>query len=224
MYRVTNIHYNPLYSSVVIDDLYSRFHGVDPDIGIACLYADYKDQDNQTLVHILGSSLRQFLTTPLKPIPDEVIEKLNDIQRRGGKVGREDILALLKIRLQQLKRAFICIDAVDELDPKVQQQLLNVLKELGTNNTRLFLTGRGHIESEVKKYLQIGQRYRVVISASQQDIQEFLEEQIKDDLNPEAMDRVLAKDIVDAIIKKSQGMYVTEFEGNFSFLDISIRI
>ncbi|RPB22615.1 hypothetical protein L211DRAFT_764114, partial [Terfezia boudieri ATCC MYA-4762] len=50
-------------SSVVIDDLYSQFHKVHPNIGIACLYGDYKDEKNQTLVHILGSFLRQFLTT-----------------------------------------------------------------------------------------------------------------------------------------------------------------
>lgn len=200
----------------MIDDLHSQFRK-DLNIGIACLYADYKDQANQTLVHILGSFLRQFLTTTQEPIPDEVIQNLHDIRRQGGKVGTEDILG---IRLQQLKCAFIYIDAVDELDPKVQRELLDVLKELATNydNTRLFLTGRGHIESEVQNRLQVIQKRKaapqeikkvinkVIISASEQDIQEFLEQQINDDLNPDAMNEVLAKDIVDAIIKKSQGM------------------
>ena len=172
------------------------------------MYADYKDQTNQNLVHILGSFLRQFLTTALVPIPGEVTKRLHDIRHQGGKVGTEDNLALLKIRLQQLKCAFICIDAVDELDPKVQRQLLDILKELGTNNTRLFLTGRSHIEGEVRKRLQVmqGHEYRVDISASLQDMQEFLEQQLKDDLNPDAMDEVLAKDTVNAIMKKSQGM------------------
>ena len=175
------------------------------------MYADYKDQNNQTLDHILGSFLRQLLTTTPKPIPDEVIEELNDIQRRGGKAGSEDILALLKIQLQQLKHAFICIDAVDELETKVQQHLLDVLKDLGTNNqsannTRLFFTGRDHIESEVQKRLQVMQQYKIAISASEQDIQEFLGQQMEDDQNPGAMDEVLANDIIDAIVKKSQGM------------------
>ncbi|RPB22653.1 hypothetical protein L211DRAFT_788395, partial [Terfezia boudieri ATCC MYA-4762] len=194
-------------SSVVIDNIYSQ-NKVYSNIGIACLYADYKDQSNQTLAHILGSFLRQFLTTASECIPDALFEKLDVILKQGGKVGTEDIMALLKIRLQQLKRAFICIDAVDELDPNVQRQLFDVLRELGTNydNTRLFLTGRGHIESEVQKRLHVLQKHQVVITASEQDIQEFLEQQIKDDLNPDAMDKVLAKDIIDKIIKKSQGM------------------
>ena len=190
----------------MIDDLYTRFYKVDPNVGIACLYADYKDQNNQTLAHILGSFLRQLLTTALKPIPDQVIEKLDDIHKRGGKTGSGDILALLKIRLQQLKCAFICTDAVDELKPEIQQQLLDVLKDLGTNNTRLFLTGRGHLNSEVQKRLQVTEEYRINLTASQQDIRDFLEQKIKDDRHPDTMDEKLAKDIVNAIIANSQGM------------------
>jgi len=81
----------------VIHDLYSRFQN--HAVGIACLYADYEDQTNQTLVYIVGCFLCQFLTIAREPIPDEVIEKLNDIRRQRTKVGMEDILALLKIRL-----------------------------------------------------------------------------------------------------------------------------
>ena len=189
----------------MIDHLYSQFYA-NPKIGIACLYADYKDQTNQTLVHILGSFLCQLLTTTQEPIPEEIIQRLYDTRRRGAKFGIEDHLALLKIRLHQLKRTFICIDAVDELEPKVRRELLNALREL--SNTCLFLTGRGHVESEVQKCFQVEKEYTVVISASTQDIQEFVRQKIDEDCdsNPEAMDDVLAKEIIDAIITKSQGM------------------
>ena len=81
----------------------------------------------------------------------------------------------------------------------MRPQLLIVLKELVmSNNLRLFLTGRSHIESEVQKYFKIPQSYSIVISANEQDIREFMKQQI--------MDEGLAKDIVDALIKKSQGM------------------
>lgn len=193
-------------SSVVIDNLYFQSHNR-PDTGIACLYADYKDQSNQTLVHILGSLLRQFLTTVPEPIPEKLIQKLNDIRHGGRKLETEDALALLKIRLHQLNHAFICLDAVDELEPLVRQQLLIVLKDLVVNhNTQLFLTGRGHIEIEVQKHFKDAPRYD--ISASPQDIREFVREKINEvhNLNPEAMDNALAKDIEEAIVKKSKGM------------------
>ena len=206
----------------MIDHLYSQY----PDLGVACLYADYKDQANQTLTHILGSFLRQFLTFTREPIPNEIIQKLQDIQRKGGKVGPEDNLALLKIQIYQLKRVFICIDALDELEPRVCRQLLNKLKELSSNNIRLFVTGRGHIESEVRKCFQAAHIDTVAISANEQDIKAFVSQQMSDDLYPEAMDetmdeamdeameeameeamyKALEKDIITTIIKKSQGM------------------
>ena len=190
---------------MVIDDLRLKC----PDIGVACLYADYKDRANQTLAPILGTFLRQLLTTAQESIPDKIIQKLHEIQREGGKVGDKDNLALLEILLQhQLKRAFICIDAVDELEPMVRRQLLNALRELGTRyqNICLFLTGRGHIESEVQKCFQVIQKYSVVISANEEDIKTFVGQKILDDPYPDAMDEFLENDITDAIIKKSQGM------------------
>ena len=190
----------------MIDDLRLKC----PDVGVACLYADYKDQANQTLAPILGTFLCQLLATAWEFIPDELIQKLYKIQRERGKVGAEDHLALLEILLQQhqLNNAFICIDAVDELEPVVRRQLLNALRELGTRcrNIRLFLTGRGHIESEVRKCFQVAQRYTVVINANEQDIKTFVGQQIMNDPYSDAMDEFLEKDITDAIIKRSQGM------------------
>ena len=192
-------------SSAVIDDLRSLRAG---NIGVACLYADYKDQTDQTLVHILGSFLHQFLTTTREPIPDEIVDTLQDIQRQRAKFGAQDILSILTIWLHQLQRAFICIDAIDELQPRVRRQLLDKLKGLSTGNTRLFLTGRGHIRSEVQQYFQVAQRHIVEIRANHQDIQEFVKQQISEDneLGSEAMDEVLEKEIVDTIVEKSQGM------------------
>ena len=208
---VANISYYA-YSSAVIDNLYSQLDEYS-NTGVACLYADYKDQSNQTLAHILGSFLHQFLITAQAPIPDEVTQKLHNIQHHGRKADTGDILPLLKIWLHQLKCAFICIDAVDELEPSVRQQLLDVLKELLNHNARIFLTARGHIESEVKKRLIVTQNQNtVIISASEQDIREFVMQQIKKDTNPDAMDGELAKDIADAITKKSQQMWATQFE------------
>lgn len=191
----------------MIDNLYSQFNK-HPNIGVACLYADYNDQSNQTLNHILGSFLRQFLSSASGTIPSEILDKLRDIRRRGGKPGTDDNIAMLKTRLHQFKRAFICLDAIDELEQSVRWRLLKILKELGTNNACLFLTGRHHIQNEVQKYFQVVERYIVNISATQQDIQEFVKQQIEQDreLNPEAMNEVLAKDIIDAVFKKSRGM------------------
>ena len=123
-------------------------------------------------------------------------------------MGLEDNRALLKIQLHQLKCAFICIDAIDELNSDVRWRLLKELKELGPDNAHLFLTGRNHIESEVRKQFQVLEGNNVIISATPQDIAEFVSEKIQEncDREPDAMDDVLEKAIVDTIIEKSQGM------------------
>ena len=156
-------------------------------------------------------------------MPDEVIQKLQAIERQRGKVGSEDALALLKIRLQQLDHAFICIDALDELETKVRQQLLKVLRDVGAT-THLFLTGRGHIESEVQKCLEVLPGYTVIINASKRDIQQFIRQQLAEDydLNPDLMDEGLETDIVDKIVTKSQGMYVMLVEFQFFALFLSL--
>ena len=170
------------------------------------MYADYNDQESQTLDHILGSLLYQFLTTAQQPIPDEVGKQLRAIRHKGKNVGTEVILALLKMRLNQFERAFICIDAADELEPSVLQQLLRKLKDLVTNDTRLFLTGRDYIGSEIQKHLQLVPKHNVTIVAQQEDIQEFLKQRMMDDRYLDQMNEELSKDIIDTIVRKSQGM------------------
>ena len=142
------------------------------------------------------------------PIPAEITTRLHAIQRENGKVGLQDILALLKIQLHQIKCAFICIDGLDELNPDVRWKLLKELKALGPKNTRLFLTGRNHIESEVRKQFQTVEENKVIISATRQDIEEFVNQKIQENCNrePDAIDDVLAKAIIDTIFEKSQGM------------------
>ena len=72
---------------------------------------------------------------------------------------------------------------------------------------QLFLTGRHHVESDVQRFFQVAQEYTVVISASPQDIEAFIKKQIiRDPYAADSMNDVLEKDIIDAIVQRSQGM------------------
>jgi len=179
---------------------------------IVCLYADYRDQNNQTLIHILGCFVHQLLTsTQLLHIPDPVIEKLKEVKRRNAKVELEDILAMLKLLLERLDGTFFCIDALDELEPQTRRKLLDILSnklQLGTKTTRLFFTGRPHMRSEVQSYFSISEAQTVDIVASENDIRQYVSHKIAEDkrANPEAMNRVLESEILTALVKRSQGM------------------
>ena len=197
-----------MFSSIVIDDLNARF----PSLGVAWLYSDYRNESDQTLVNILGSFIHQFLMSSAFPhIPATLLTSLEEIRNKGKSLEATDALDMLKNILQELEGSFICIDALDELEPNIRRQLLEKLKELAThtsNRHRLFLTGREHIKSEVYRKFKIPSKYEVEIIASPDDVRRFLLNELVEDTNPDAMDTPLHDEIVKSLIERSQGMYV----------------
>lgn len=189
----------------MFDDLVSRFPQRDK-AAIACLYCDYRDKSHQTLDNLLGSVVKQFLTA-ISHVPVAVTEMLEVIQKEGKKMEKKDALQALKLTLLQLDRAFLCIDALDELEPKIRKELLGVLHaELtGAVKLRLFLTGRPHIPSEVNAWLQI-QQVPIEIRANPEDIRDFLIHEIACDPRSDEMNGELQREIVNVIIEKSDGM------------------
>lgn len=188
----------------MIDDLNSRLFKPSK-IAIACLYCDYRDQDSQTFVHILGCLLRQFLSSA---IPQEVAEILQAIRKNNRVLGKDDLLGLLKVTLQHLERAFICIDALDELQSETRSQFLQAIKDLSTtsDSMRLFLTGRKHIQGEVQRLLETLPQNEVEIMAHSDDIRQYLKRKIAEDTNPDAMDDALENEILTVLVERSQKM------------------
>ncbi|RPB25174.1 hypothetical protein L211DRAFT_783598, partial [Terfezia boudieri ATCC MYA-4762] len=198
-----------MISSLVIDHLCPK---VTEKTSIVCLYADYRDWDNQTLVHILGSFLHQLLTgATLLHIPDQIIQTLKQVKKPNTQVELGGILAMLKLISPQLDGLFVCIDALDELEPQTRRDLLEVLSnelQLGTKNTRLFFTGRPHMEKEVQSYFNIPQELEVKIIANENDIRHYLSHKIAEDrcANPDAIDEALETEILVSLVARSQGM------------------
>ena len=189
-------------SSIVIDDLTSRL--VKPSmakVGIAYLYSDYRDQNAQTLLPILGTLLQQFLS--MIPVAQEARDSLKKI---AGNASKDDLLALLQTTLQHLERAFICIDALDELEAKTRKHLLKEIKCLATHNDslRVFLTARTHIQVEVE--IQELSNISVEITAHPDDIRSYLKREIADDANPDDMDETLQSEIITSLVERSQQM------------------
>jgi len=202
-------------SSVVIDKLIMR-HG---EANVAYLYCDYRDQTSQTVVNILGSVLRQFLTTACY-VPETIITTLESIKKKGQRVEIEDISKMLKVLVPHLHRSFLCLDALDELESHTRFTLLQALRtEFG--NARIFLTGRPHIEPEVNRALQT-QLDAMHIEANEGDIRGFLIYEIEKDMNinPDDMNEQLREEILEAIISKADGMYVLHFFTYIFFLEV----
>lgn len=118
-----------------------------------------------------------------------------------------DILGMVKLTLSNFCRSFICIDALDELQPDVRQALLKALCEGFTSHrgVQLFLTARPHIPQEVNDCLRISHNAIDVIAYGD-DIRAYLIRQIALDTSPTAMNESLKAEILHTIVEKSEGM------------------
>ena len=180
------------------------------NMAVACVYCDFYGQSEQSATGLLGAVLKQVVSA-LGSIPDEVQKAFEN--SKGGVGGRRlllpDILEMLVSSLSGLRRAFICIDALDEFPEKHRPELWGSLQQVVRKcpSARLFLTGRLHIRDEVWKYFP-GNAELLPIGPSEHDIGSYLSMRLSRDPELDAMDEELETDIRRIIPKVISGMYV----------------
>ena len=193
-------------SSLVIDTLFKG-----DGVAVAYIYCDFGTQSMQSTSAVMGSVLRQVVGA-LAKIPDEVQKAFERAKKQADSCGLRlpEILDMLTKFLPGLKRAFICIDALDEFPTKQRVQLWNSLKRvvLECPTARLFLTGRPQITAEVEEYLPEA-AYMVTIEPTSDDIRRYIEERLKGDLDKSTIDEGLREEIRRVIPRRVSGMYVS---------------
>ena len=194
-------------SSMIIDSLCSQARG--KNATVACYYFDFAAQNEQSPVSILGSLLKQQVFG-LDGIPEEISEAYKDRKDAIGGQGPQisDILKMLQIASTR-KRAFICIDALDECATKHLAELLDSLSQLlqQSPNTRIFVTGRQHILPEIGRRLA-GRITSISISPKRDDIVTYIHSRLAADTTPDAMDSTLEVEILRKIPNDISEMYL----------------
>jgi len=103
----------------------------------------------------MGALLKQVVAG-LEEVPAEISRAYQEQRKAIG--GREprlsDIVKMLQIASSK-EHTFICIDAIDECMPEHRVKLLGSLNEILQNSpsTRIFVTGRPHIQPEIGRRL-----------------------------------------------------------------------
>ena len=191
----------------MIDSLLDYFSG--ENITAVCLYCDFQDQEKQTAANMIGALTKQ-LVNALKVVPTEIEEAFERAECEVGGRGLQvsEVVKLLRAALAPVKRAYICIDALDECPDKHLSQLLSSLHAISqvSPGVQLFITGRPHVRSAVEKYLP-GIVRVILINPNSEDIREYLEMELKHDLDSEAMNPTLKDDILKRIPEKIPDAY-----------------
>jgi len=195
-------------SSLVVDSLCDQVGG--EDIAVAALYYDFSAHQEQTIINVMGSILKQLVGRGIPKHIREVFQKgKGEIGGRGLRLA--DLMGMLRIAIASLRQVFICIDALDECLPKHLPELLKSLGDIVRESptTRIFLTGRPHVKEDIQRYLTMV--IVIPISPNKDDIRNYLKMKLDGDTDPEAMSDDLRADIVRVILEKTSDMCVGTF-------------
>jgi hypothetical protein len=173
-------------------------------IGLGYIYCDYRDQKEQTTENILGAVLKQLLGS-LPEIPKAVSKLYGERVSQGKPLSLTDAIDLFGIACAQFSKVYVCLDALDELG-----NLRGLLKQLRDSpySMQIFTTGRHHIQGIVQEHLKEGQS--ISITAHESDIRQFIKHEIggPNDIEPDAMDERLRKDILEKVVGSAKGVLV----------------
>ena len=194
-------------SSLVIDKLCDEAE--EEDTAVACFYFDFAARSEQSPVNMLGSLLRQ-LVGGLDRIPKAVVRGFRNQKKVIGGRGLQ-VPGILKMfqTVTTTKRTFICVDALDECVPEHRVVILESLGRIveGSRNTRIFVTGRSHVQSEVERKLG-GAVTFVLIEPTREGIVKYLSEKLRNDTTPEIMSSRLKENIIEGIPEIGSETYV----------------
>ena len=185
-------------SSLVVDRLCDR--AKEHNTAVACFYVDFAAREEQSPTNMLGSLLKQIVGG-LEEIPDGIRETFKDYKKviggRGLRVA--EIVGMLQT-VTSFRPTFICVDALDECVERHRPEVLDSLRQIleKSANTRIFLTGRRHIQGEIEKHLG-GKLAILSIKPNDEDIAGYIRMRLSKDTSLEAMDTSLEGEIIKSI-------------------------
>lgn len=185
------------FSSLVIDSLCDVAGGAGEDITVACFYLDFAARKEQSATSILRALLKQVVGG-LEQIPNEIMDAFRNHKRviGGHRLPIPEIVKLLG-SLSSLRRTFFCVDALDECATADRAMILLSLGDVTkmSPTTRVFLTGRPHVRSDVETRLPQGV-VAVLISPRKGDIIRYIHTKLAEDTTSDEMDERLEAEIL----------------------------
>jgi len=132
-----------MITSIVVDDLCTRFEN-DDSIGIAYIYCNFRQQQNQKPADLLACLLRQ-LVQGRPSLPDGINRLYERHKAKRTRPSYDEISQILQSVTSSYSRTFIVIDALDECGisdggrRKFLGEIFNLRAKTGTS---LFATSR----------------------------------------------------------------------------------
>ena len=193
-------------SSLVVDRLCNQARG--QNIAVSCFYFDFAARKEHTAISMLGSLVKQMISR-MELFPQEIWQAFQEQKNTLGGCRPQlvDIAKMLQA-ITSSQPTFICLDGLDECEGVQRGRILGSLKQVleESPGTRVFMTGRPHVRSEIGK--RLGRVISVRVGARKDDIITYLRARLDEDETPDAMDDNLEADILAKIPENISEMWV----------------
>jgi Cdc6-like AAA superfamily ATPase len=190
-------------ASIVVDHLQRKFQD-EAGIGIAYLYCNFQQQQEQNPKDLLLSLLKQLSQSS---IPETVITLYRCHKTKGTRPSFDEISNILHTVVAGYSRTFIIVDALDEcrISDRVRDEfMLKIFSLQARANANIFATSRP-IPDITAAFEKRGDTI-LKISASHEDLQRYLDGHML--LLPSSVLKAhgIKRKIKNAIIKAANGM------------------
>ncbi|KAI5785392.1 hypothetical protein FPQ18DRAFT_87085 [Pyronema domesticum] len=202
--------------SLVFDHLDTTFSSEDRAC-VVCLYCDYQDNKNQTPVNMIGVLLKQVIATLNESglLPRDTISVLRKHLNKQKNIDLGEACRLLGETVKQLRKFYVCIDALDECNDEHRAEFIQSLAKLSNecgrqSSIRIFFTTRPHINWKelMKRNPGLGSLDHILLEAQLEDIRIYVSHKINIDENSDCMNDKLRSEILESIVDNSDGMFL----------------
>ncbi|KAI0508725.1 hypothetical protein F5B22DRAFT_381530 [Xylaria bambusicola] len=191
-----------ILTSIVIDELSARFRS-DSGTGIAYIYCNFRQEDNQKVENLLASLLKQ-LAESYTSLPKNLKDLYDQHKPKRTSPSFDEIARTLRSVTELYSRLFIIVDALDECQPSDRKSFLEELFNLQTRQgAKIFVTSRSIPEIVDQPKSSI-----LEIRASREDVERYLEGNMDKLLSFVRRDRSLQEDIKKGISEAVDGMFL----------------
>ncbi|RAH53419.1 ankyrin [Aspergillus piperis CBS 112811] len=178
----------------------------DQSVGLAYIYCNFRRHHEQSVDDILASLIKQ-LCQRMSSLPEDIKTLYAQHKKRQTRPKLDELSESLSVLLGHFSRIFIVVDALDEYSSRDEalRRLLSELLRLQSNSTvSIFATSRHSpwIQSAFEGCLQ------QEVSAAAEDVEAYLRGHMSDLSNVVLRNNKLQEEIVKAITKTVDGMFL----------------
>jgi hypothetical protein len=203
-----------------VDFLRERFKD-ENNVGVTCIYCNFKEQDVQTPVNLIASLWRQLVTDRSHLSRD--VRDLHSLHVDcGTRPSLSEMSRILQSEIEGYSKVFVIVDALDECpDDGSRGELLSELRAF-PQTVNFLVTSR--FDDAIER--AFGKTKQLELSANAQDVRKYVAGRISrsDRLSRHVKrDPKLAEEIAMTVVGNARKMYVSESSSFYVALNRDIQ-